>query len=256
MTQQEIFSGRDKRERGWFWLDNEYLNGYAKYFGPVGTAIYVALCRHSDNKTQKCFPAIITLAEELGTTENTIKKYIKLFEKYKIVSVKREKDSKTKRRKPNVYTLLDKKYWIKPKKPQHKSHRQSVPVEKPEATIDESRRQPLPNKETKYKEDSYSNEDVAGKINHKKIVKIIDAFNWNPASKRWYGNKTQRTAIEDLLKLQELESLIKFIEILPEMNKKKYFPTTTTPHQLLNNFSRIQSFFEKQKSNNNKIAFI
>ena len=79
MSQQNLFKGRDKRNKGWFWMDNDYLNGYAKIFGAVGTAIYVSLCRHADNDTQKCFPAMELMAEELGITRNTISKYIKIF---------------------------------------------------------------------------------------------------------------------------------------------------------------------------------
>ena len=29
----ELSKGRDMRKRGWFWLDDEYLNGYAKHLG-------------------------------------------------------------------------------------------------------------------------------------------------------------------------------------------------------------------------------
>ena len=48
---------RDNRQKEWFWLDNEYLNGYARHLGTVATAVYISLCRHSDNKTQTCFPS-------------------------------------------------------------------------------------------------------------------------------------------------------------------------------------------------------
>ena len=74
MIQEQLFKGRDRRKKGWFWMDNDYLNGYAKYFGAVGTAIYVSLCRHADNDTQECFPAYKKIAEELGLVEKTIQK--------------------------------------------------------------------------------------------------------------------------------------------------------------------------------------
>ena len=50
------FEVRDRREKGWFYIDNEYLNGFAKHFGAIGTAIYVSLCRHADGE-QKCYPS-------------------------------------------------------------------------------------------------------------------------------------------------------------------------------------------------------
>ena len=79
MNQQNLFKIRDRRQKGWFYLDNEYLNGYARVFGAVGTAIYVSLCRHADNETQQCFPSVELVAEELCIGRNTVTKYIKLF---------------------------------------------------------------------------------------------------------------------------------------------------------------------------------
>ncbi len=156
MEQQQLFKGRDKRKKGWFWMDNDYLNGYAKYFGAVGTAIYLSLCRHADNETQKCFPAESLIADEIGTSERTIRKYIRLFEKYNLIRVDQEKDYYTKTFKNNIYTLLDKENWIKPREVVFKeSQRQPLPTEargneqqKPEAMNSKSQRQPLPDKET------------------------------------------------------------------------------------------------------------
>ena len=87
MEQQQLFKGRDKRRKGWFWLDNDYLNGYAQFFGAIGTAIYVSLCRHSNNETQKCFPAQKLIAKENNIGERTVRQYIKIFEQYHIISI-------------------------------------------------------------------------------------------------------------------------------------------------------------------------
>ena len=138
--QQQLFKGRDQRKKGWFWVDNDYLNGYAKRFGAIGTAIYISLCRHADNETQKCFPAQEKIAEELNIAVRTVRKYLRLFESCHIVSIKRERNPMTKKWLNNVYTLLDKEEWTKPQA--------TVAYGKPEATKDKSHRQPLPNKET------------------------------------------------------------------------------------------------------------
>ena len=135
-------------------MDNDYLNGYAKFFGAIGTAIYVSLCRHADNDTQKCFPAQETIAEELGIAVRTVRKYLALFQEHHVISITREKDLKTGRWINNVYTLLDKDHWIKPEAMvAHgtKGNRQ----QKPEATDDKSHRHQLPHKETYSKEDSF-----------------------------------------------------------------------------------------------------
>ena len=133
---------RDKRNKGWFWLDNEYLNGYARYFGAVGTAIYISLCRHVGEE-QTCFPSQKTIAEELNIGERTIRKYIKLFEKYKIISVTRNTDKTTRRRINNVYTLLDKSEWKKPEA--------SDASGEPEASECKSQRHQMPIKKTHIK---------------------------------------------------------------------------------------------------------
>lgn len=95
-------------------MDNEYLNGYARYIGPVGTAIYVALCRHAHLKDQVCYPSQCGISQELGISTRTVIRYIKKFEKYNLVKVERYKDPKSKKQMTNVYILLDKSIWKRP----------------------------------------------------------------------------------------------------------------------------------------------
>lgn len=103
---------RDRRNKGWFYLDNDYLNGYAKYFGAIGTAIYVSLCRHA-NGEQKCFPSQNLIARELNISERTVIRYLKRFETFRLIEIERE-NTKNGRWLNNVYTLLDRSEWIKP----------------------------------------------------------------------------------------------------------------------------------------------
>jgi hypothetical protein len=144
---------RDRRNKGWFYLDNEYLNGYGKIFGAVGTAIYVSLCRHADNDTQQCFPAMELIAEENNISRNTVSKYIKLFEKHRLISVEKERDSKSKEWKSNVYTMLDKIEWLPHAQPLGMdTHAQ--PLTDPCTTDDKTHAQPLGNKDTHRELDS------------------------------------------------------------------------------------------------------
>lgn len=110
--QQSLFKVRDRRKKGWFYLDNEYLNGLGKYFGPVGIAVYVALCRHADHD-QRCFPAQELIAEETGVTPRTVIKYIKLLEKHNVIAKDRQRKHGGKWLN-NTYYLLDKSEWIYP----------------------------------------------------------------------------------------------------------------------------------------------
>ena len=112
MGQQTLFKVRDKRKRDWFWMDNKYLNGYAKVFGATGTAIYLDLCRHCD-EDQKCFPSEKTIGEELNITDRTVRKYLKLFEKYRLIEITKERSTKGKWLN-NTYWLLDRSEWLSP----------------------------------------------------------------------------------------------------------------------------------------------
>src|SRR3990167_9250564 len=94
-------------------MDNNYLNGYSKFFGAVGTAVYVSLCRHSDSETQKCFPSIRLISEELSISKPTVIKYLKLFKKYKLIAVLKGNRNVKQQWQNNEYFLLDKSEWIK-----------------------------------------------------------------------------------------------------------------------------------------------
>ena len=143
MPQQDLFKIRDKRNKGWFFMDNEYLNGYAKIFGAIGTAIYVSLCRHAD-QDQKCFPSEKLIAEELAITDRVIRKYLKKFEEYNLLKVERNIDPISKKRLNNTYYLLDKSEW-KPKPEERSSYG------KPEERSSKNQRNVVPIKDTHIK---------------------------------------------------------------------------------------------------------
>lgn len=115
---------RDSRDKEWFWLDNEYLNGYARLLKPTSSLVYISLCRHANNKTQSCFPSMELIAEELGMQRSAISRAIKELEDWNIIKVITNYDKKTKQRENNVYTLTNKTTWKdKPcNKLQHGSH--------------------------------------------------------------------------------------------------------------------------------------
>jgi hypothetical protein len=248
MTQQLLFKGRDKRKKGWFWMDNEYLNGYAKLFGPTGTAIYLSLCRHADNETQQCFPAEETIAEELNTTSRTIRTYINLFEKSNLISVSREWDNLTKKRKNNVYTLLDKEDWKKPEEIISYGLPRGNNKQKPEEIKDKNQRKPVPSKETHInnthiKETQLAKQSFAGS----EINDLIELFNFNPSYKKFYSNNTQRLALYRVLKSIGREKLEWSIKMLPKINKMQYAPVITTPIELENKLASLIAFLQKEK---------
>lgn len=109
---KETFKVRDLRIKEKFWLDDVYLNGYARYLKPTATAVYLSLCRHAD-KEQSCFPAEVTIAEEHGISERTVRSKIALLQSWNIIKVKRTRSQKGKWL-HNTYFLLDKSEWRKP----------------------------------------------------------------------------------------------------------------------------------------------
>lgn len=115
---EKIFKVRDLRRKDKYSIDDEYLNGYAKLCGVNATAVYNSLCRHA-SKEQECFPSLELIMEQHAFgSKHTVIKAIKKLVEWGIVSVKKERDEKTKRQKNNVYILCDKSGWkLKPGAP-------------------------------------------------------------------------------------------------------------------------------------------
>lgn len=100
---------RNRRTQGWFYLDNDFLNLYAKFLKPFSTLVYVALCRYADNVTQECFPSMQTISLECGISPKTVERSIRELENWNIISIERIRKDNGARM--NVYTLLDKTVW-------------------------------------------------------------------------------------------------------------------------------------------------
>ena len=107
------FKVRDKRNKGWFYIDNEYLNGLGRYLGPTCIAVYVSLCRHANNN-QECFPSQTKIAEEIGSTDRSVRRAIKKLEEHNVIRLIRERKSGGQWLN-NTYYLLDKVEWVYPK---------------------------------------------------------------------------------------------------------------------------------------------
>lgn len=104
MEQKSLFKVRDKRKDSRYYIDNEFLNGYAKQVGWEGQVVYHALCRHAKNET--CFPKQDHLAIELGVSIASIKRGVKALKEYNLIGVERRGKKQS-----NIYTLLDRSEW-------------------------------------------------------------------------------------------------------------------------------------------------
>ncbi len=106
----EKFEVRDMRIKEKFFVDDIYLNGYAKKCGPFASLVYFCLCRHVD-KDQNCFPSIDLISKKLAVSEKTVKRAIKTLLDFQIISISKKRTEQGKFA-VNFYTLLDKSQWI------------------------------------------------------------------------------------------------------------------------------------------------
>lgn len=99
---------RDNRGKDRFFIDNKFYDTYAGGVGPNATAVYLALCRYSDNKSQKSFPSLKTIGDKLGISKPTVIGAIEILEFFKII-----KKQRVGKRCTNRYTLLSVGSWRK-----------------------------------------------------------------------------------------------------------------------------------------------
>lgn len=98
------FKIRDKRKDSRYYIDNEFLNGYAKYVGWEGQIVYHTLCRHS--KEEHSFPSQKHLAIELGVSIASVKRGIKILKEWNLIGVIRRGKTQS-----NEYWLIDRSEW-------------------------------------------------------------------------------------------------------------------------------------------------
>lgn len=125
---------------------------------------------------------------------------------------------------------------------------------------------PIAENSTTLSKTDYSNTDISNtekgakqSFAGKETNNLIELFKEvNPSYKRLYPNKTQRSAIERMLKQHGNEKLEWIIKVLPETNKREYAPTITTPLQLETKIGNLIAFIQKEKvkQNKNKISTI
>ncbi len=106
MEKNETFEVRDMRHKEKFFVDDEYLNGYAKSCGVYATSVYLSLCRHAD-KEQKCWPSIRKIAKEHNISPTMVQKGIKDLKDYRIILTQQIGKGLN-----NRYLLLDRSEWI------------------------------------------------------------------------------------------------------------------------------------------------
>ena len=185
-------------------------------------------------QVQKCFPSQELIGKELSIHPRTVRRYLKLFEKHKLIEVEREKAGGL--WVGNTYWLLDKTEWVS--RGTESSHHQRTQDAVSEDTGCTDQRAQSPHKDTKVK--NTKEEDIAG-ASPADVVSVIDSFKGiSIAYKKWYGNTTQRKSIKNLIDSYGLDKVLKVVAFLPKSNGREFFPTITTPLQLEDKWAALE----------------
>lgn len=88
-------------------------------------------------------------------------------------------------------------------------------------------------------------------LHNKDISEVIDAFKEiNPAYKKWFAHKSQRSAADRLLSSHSKDQIMKVILILPKTNKMPWITSITSPCQLEDRWATLESQLIKEKNKN------
>lgn len=103
---------------------------------------------------------------------------------------------------------------------------------------------------------TYSGEAAGEETNQ--IIKLFELL--NPSYERLYPNKTQRAAVQRMVKKFGIEDLTAKIKALPKIVSMPYAPRITTPLELETQMGKIQQFLIQEKGkvvkNKNKVGII
>lgn len=235
---------RDNRQKDWFWLDNEYLNGYARLLGASCTVVYLSLCRHSDNNTQQCFPSMKLIAEENGISRDTVLRALKKLEEWGIVVIKKSKASDGTQAN-NVYTLTSKNTWKKkPSSIKQLGTELQNDVE-PSSKTTPSRVAPQVHNNTQYNNTQYNNTSEQGS-QVSQVIKEMESL--DPKNKNYYGNKTQREACSFLIKEYGFDKVIQMIQTLPKIKSIPFMPSITTPCELRDKWTKVIDAISRERN--------
>jgi len=202
---------RDLRRKQFYMMDDEYLNGYARLCGISATGVYMSLCRHA-NKEQQCWPQIDLVAKELAISSKTVTRAIKKLEQWGIVITERGgNDPITKRKVVNVYTLIDKSFWVqKPGDKDPEDARKTGVVQGTLTTIFQGT--PRPRKETQREGNTYSQKN-----------KTISFFTTQSAREEMLKECIARNPEHENTYRSEMEAFVEhWIETTPDGKRQRW----------------------------------
>jgi len=244
MEQLTLFKVRDLRKKDQFKIDDIYLNGYARICGVNATLVYLSLCRHAEFESQKAFPSQNKIGFELGISVASVKRGIKKLAEYNVISIEKEKmEGKFSN---NVYYLLDKSEWKPAIAPQdtRQNHSSNTVAHTP-PTVRDTLKDNKVLRITNIKDNKeLATQGIAGK----EINDLIEFFKpINPTYERLFSNKTQRQALERLVKKFGREKVEQMIKYLPKIFGKPYAPRISTPYLLELKLADLLGYLQQEK---------
>ena len=239
------FQVRDKRRKGWFITDNDFVDRYGKVFGAIGSVVYFSLCRHADAK-RECFPSEKFIAEEFAVSDRSVRTYLKQLKQGKLIHIAR-KSRKNGKWQRNVYTLLDKSEWKSPEDIISAGIQRKIKTP-PEENRDIDQRKMFPTNNTNEK-NTHRNNTHNAKQSFALVDEMIEKFApINPSYRRLLINVTQRKTTERLIKELGVEKLSQVLEILPYALPMKYCPVVTKPTELEYKLPKLFAFLSKEEA--------
>jgi len=85
----KIIEIKDVRDQDWYWVSTRVLNEYASKVGVIGFALYLAYLVYAKDSF---LPSEEKVAEKLGISMRTLKKYKRILEEYGLIKVEREEE--------------------------------------------------------------------------------------------------------------------------------------------------------------------
>jgi DNA-binding transcriptional regulator YhcF (GntR family) len=222
-----------KMRRGFLWVDYEIIDD--KQLTSSDKIVYMTMARFVDNETQECFPSNKKLAEMTGLTTRTIINAVKHLEDGGYIEVDRAFG------RINYYQLNE------------------IPVKNKHRTSEIISQVPVKNKHTNntYINNTYINNTSKTSFAGKDINEMIDLFKEvNPNYQAIFSNKTERKALEWLVKQHGAEKVINIIKALPKIVVQKYAPKITKPTELKRDLAKILIFVKQNQKGRTIISSI
>ncbi len=93
------------------------------------------------------------------------------------------------------------------------------------------------------------------KVISAEINEVVNSFKEiNPSYEKFFSNKTQRSAVERLLKKYGKEKILHITQFLPQTNEEQFAPVIISPLQLEDKLASFLLFLKKKQKEKKEIA--